>query len=106
MGGAEVVGPRMAPDVSLQSIVVATDDQLYAEIEAETVILHSDTRTYYSFNPVAGRIWELLQEPRPVEEIKDTILQEYDVSPDRCEADLLEFLAVLSDEGLVEFRKP
>lgn len=95
----------MSTDVSLQTFVVATDEQLHAEIEEETVILRSDTQTYYSLNPVASRIWGLLQEPRQIEEIRDTIIQEYDVSPNRCEADLLELLASLSDEGLVSFRE-
>lgn len=95
----------MTTDVSLQSIVVTTDEHLYADIEEETVILHPDTQTYYSLNPMASRIWELLQEPRPIEELRDTVVQEYDVSPNRCEADLLEFLRLLSEEDLVEFQR-
>ena len=92
-------------DVSLQSVVVATDGQLHADIEADTIVLHTDTQMYYSLNPVAGRIWELLQEPRSVEQIKDTIVREYDVSPAHCETDLLEFLASLSEKGLVEVQE-
>lgn len=92
----------MSEDVSLQSIVVATDEQLYANIEEKTIVLHADAQTYYSLNSVASRIWELLQEPHKIEEIRDTIVQEYGVSPDRCESDVLEFLKLLSEEGLVE----
>lgn len=96
----------MTPDISLQSTVVATDEQLHADVDEETVVLHSETETYYSFNPVAGRIWELLQEPRTVEEIREQIVREYDVTADQCEADLLNFLGVLFEEDLVEVRRP
>lgn len=95
----------MTTNVSLQTHVVATDRHLHAEIEEETVILQSDTQTYYSLNPIASRIWEMLQEPREIAEIRDTILQEYDVSPNRCEADLLELLESLSEEDLVSFKE-
>lgn len=94
----------MTTNPSLQSIVVATDEQLHADIEDELIVLCPDTQTYYSFNPVGGRIWELVQEPRSVEEIRDAIVREYDVPPDRCEADVLEFLESLSERDLVEFR--
>lgn len=94
----------MNPDISLQQTVVTDSDQLYAEVGDETVVLQTDTRMYYSLNPVAGRIWELLQEPRKVNEIRDTVVDEYDVSRARCEDDLFEFLELLSEEDLIEFR--
>jgi hypothetical protein len=96
----------MGTDISLRSIVVATDEHVHAEIEGETVVLHTDAQTYYSLNPVAGRIWELLQEPRSVEEIRDTISREYDAPVARCETDLFEFLESLAEQGLVECRRP
>lgn len=96
----------MTAAVTLQSIAVATADHLSAAVEGDTIILHSGTRTYYSLNPIAGRIWELLQEPRSIEAIRDSLLQEYDVDPDRCEAELMQFLEALADEDLVELRSP
>ncbi len=41
------------------------------------------------------------KEPRPVAELRDAILDEYDVESDVCERDLLSLLSQLSDEGLI-----
>lgn len=96
----------MESDISLQSIAVIDTDHLHAEIEDETVVLHPDNRTYYSLNPVAARIWELLQEPRRIQDIRDQIVAEYDVSRAQCEDDLFEFLELLFAEDFVEFQQP
>src|SRR2546430_12237463 len=44
---------------------------------------------YYSLDAVGSRIWALVQSPRSVREIRDTLLAEYDVPAERCERDLL-----------------
>jgi len=51
---------------------------------------------------VGSRIWSLIQEPVSASEIRDAILREYDVEPDRCERDLLNLLNEMAIEGLVE----
>ena len=55
-------------------------------------------------NPVGARVWALLQQPRPVREIRDALLTEYDVDRDRCERDLLALLHALAAERLIEAR--
>jgi len=53
---------------------------------------------------VAARIWELLKTPARVAAIRDTIVQQFEVEPERCERDLLRFLQQLADQGLIEIR--
>jgi len=55
-------------------------------------------------NPVGARVWALLQQPRPVREIRDALLTEYDVDRERCERDLLALLHALVAERLIEAR--
>jgi hypothetical protein len=47
------------------------------------------------------RIWELLQEPKTVSEIRAVILGEYDVDLDRCQHDLLALLRDLEAKKLI-----
>ncbi len=68
----------------------------------ETAILNLQTGTYYGLDEVGSRIWSLIQEPVSASEIRDAILREYDVEPDRCERDLLNLLNEMAIEGLVE----
>ncbi len=44
---------------------------------------------YYGLNAVGASIWNLLQQPRTVSEIRDAILGEYEAEPQQCERDLL-----------------
>jgi hypothetical protein len=51
---------------------------------------------------VGARVWTLIQEPRTISEIQDTLLQEYDVEPERCGWDLQVLLQDLAAAGLVK----
>lgn len=90
------------PEVDLDQTVVRTEDQMSADLGDENVVLDLDAGVYYGMRGVGVRIWSLLEEPRPGTEILDRLLDEYDVAPDQCEADLRAFLANLRDEGLIE----
>jgi Coenzyme PQQ synthesis protein D (PqqD) len=90
--------------LSVTSSVVAANDQVSSDLGGEVVILHLEAGQYYSLETVGARIWSLIQEPRPVEEIRDILVSEYEVEPGRCESDLLALLHRLSDEGLIDVR--
>ena len=88
--------------ISRRSTVVATGDQVSSDLKGEVAILNLKAGVYYSLDGVGARIWTLLQEPKTVSEIRDVLLQEYDVEADRCKRDLLALLQKLVSEGLVE----
>jgi coenzyme PQQ synthesis protein D (PqqD) len=56
----------------------------------------------YGLNTLAVRIWELIQQPRTVLEIREAILQEFDVDPERWQRDLVVLLSDLAKRRLVE----
>lgn len=89
-------------EISTDSIVVATKDQVSSDLAGETVLLSMQSAMYYGLDEVASRIWELVREPTRVSEVRDAITREYDVDPERCEADVLAFLRELADKGLIE----
>ncbi len=88
--------------ISERSTVVVTKDQVSADLSGEAAILNLKTSTYFGLNTVGASIWRLIQEPKKVTEIRDAILEEYDVEPERCEHDILELLQELSKHGLIE----
>jgi hypothetical protein len=91
----------MAAEISGRSIVTLAKDQVSAELAGELVILDVNAGIYYSLESVGARIWLLIQEPRRVQDIRDSLLEEFDVDPQRCERDLLAFLRGLADKGLL-----
>jgi Coenzyme PQQ synthesis protein D (PqqD) len=94
----------MKDTVSQRSTVVAAKDQVSSDLGGETAILDLKAGMYYGLDDVGARVWNLIQAPRNVSDIRDMLLEEYDVAPERCERDLLALLQRLVDEGLVEVR--
>jgi len=90
--------------ISIHSVVVATKHQVFCALGEESAILNMENSVYYGMNEVGTRVWNLLQQPKSIREIRDAIVDEYDVTPEQCERDLLELLAQLKAEGLIELR--
>ena len=59
---------------------------------------------YFELNEVGARIWYLVQEPRSIQSILETLMEEYDVSVEQCEADILSLADQLLSRGLIEVR--
>lgn len=89
---------------TLESIVVATKDQVSTNLENEAVILHLKDGVYFGLNQVGTRTWDLLQTQRTVGMVRDIILEEYEVGPEECEKDLFKLLNELLSKGLIEIR--
>jgi Coenzyme PQQ synthesis protein D (PqqD) len=94
----------MTSTVSQRSTVVVSRDQVSSDLGGEKAILDLKAGMYYGLDGVGARVWDLIQEPRNVGDIRDILLDEYDVAPERCERDLLALLQRLADEELVEVR--
>lgn len=62
-----------------------------------------DLESIYTLNEVAARVWELIDGKREVKEIKDKIVEEFAVTPEEAEKDLIELLEKLEKiEGIKE----
>jgi hypothetical protein len=92
----------MAVTISLDSVVVASKDQVSCALEDEVAIVHVKAGVYYGLDPIGARVWELVGTPRSVRSIRDTLLAEYQVDADRCETDLVALLQALHQADLVE----
>lgn len=84
------------------TIVVASKEQLSTSIDGEVVIAGLRKGNYYGLSSVGARVWQLVQTPIAVSDIGAIIAEEYHVSAERCEADLLELLESMAGQGLIE----
>jgi Coenzyme PQQ synthesis protein D (PqqD) len=87
--------------ISIESTVIAIDDQVSADLEGDAVVLALGRGEYYGLGGVGSRIWQLVREERRVSDIRDIILQEYEVDEPTCQRDLIRFLEQLESEGLI-----
>ena len=94
----------MDESIRASSIVVVAKEQVSCPLGEESAILNLKNSVYYGLDPVGARVWALLQRPRSVGELRDTLLSEYEVEAGRCEQDLLSLLESMRSEGLIEVR--
>ena len=90
-------------DLKLSTIVVKNKELLETTVDDETILLSIASSKYYGMDPVASRIWSLLQEPISIKEIIAILLTEFDVSEDKCKKDVFEFLENLVEEKMLDF---
>lgn len=84
-------------DVSIRPDVISQS------VNKEMVLLDMESEHYFGLDAIGARIWSLLQSESSVRSIFETLLAEYDVSPEVLTKDLEEFLDRLNDDGLLSF---
>ena len=67
----------------------------------QLVMMDIQQGKYFALNPVATRIWELLENPLTLDALCQTLLHEYDVTPEQCRLDVQEHLSEMRKLGLV-----
>jgi len=82
--------------------VVVSKDQVACDLGGEASIVTWKNDVYYGLDPVGKRVWQLIQEPVTVAQIRDVLKAEYDVEASQLEADIRELLEQLAEQGLVE----
>lgn len=95
----------MDAPLCLQTTVIVSSQQVSCPLGDESAILNLKNSVYYGMNPVGATVWNLLKQPKTIAEIRDTIMEEYEVDGARCEQDLLALLEEMRSEGLIEVRE-
>lgn len=91
-------------EISRTMTVVAAPDQVSSDLAGESVILNLKTGLYYGLNEVGASIWNCIQSPTTVDEICNTIMGQYDVSPEDCEQDVFALLQEMMSAKLIEIQ--
>ena len=93
---------RVTMDI-LAKVYFKSDSIVFRKIGDEFILVpirHNvgDLDSIYTLNETAARIWELIDGKRSLHEIKNMMIEEYDVTPAGAENDLIEHLQQL--EGI------
>ena len=91
-------------EISDDALLQRRKEPLTAELDGEVVMLDPDKGSYFSLNPVGSRVWELLADPRSVNEICDTLMGEFEVDEQACRQEVRALLDQLVEAELVEVR--
>ena len=87
--------------ITLQAVVVQSANLMSSVIDDDVVMLDVERGVYYGVTNVASRIWQLIEQPRRLSDVRDVLLQEYDIDSETCTQQVLDFLRELHSKDLV-----
>ena len=91
---------------AFDKIYKKNDNFVFRKIEDETLLVPlrdnvGDMGSLYNLNEVGSFIWQRLDSRKPLRDIVDKILLEFDVSCEQAQTDLCEFLQDLEEIGAI-----
>lgn len=86
--------------ITLDSQLTIPETIYTQEVGEETILLDTRGGLYFSLDPVGTRMWQLIREHGRLRSVHETILAEYDVTPERLETDLLALAEKMITKGL------
>ena len=76
--------------------------QVSCRINDDVAILDTNKSLYFRLEGIAVQVWEALDSPSSVAQLRDGIVARFDVASAECEADIVDLLSQLQARGLVE----
>jgi hypothetical protein len=87
-----------------RSRIAISADQVSCDLEGEVAILNLKNSVYYGLDPVGASVWNLIQQPKTFAEIRDALLDMYEVDSAQLVSDLQVLLGELSEQGLIDIQ--
>jgi len=88
---------RLSDDTRLR----LADDNVWSQLGEEIVILDLASSSYLGLDDVGAAVWDMLTEPRRVDELEADIAAAYEVNLRDLSRDLRQFLEELVTRGLL-----
>ena len=87
--------------LELSTRVVRFPELMSAPVDREIVILSLASNHYVGLDEIGRRVWELLEQPRRIDDLCRQLTCEFDATEEQLANDVLPFLGQLESEGLV-----
>lgn len=88
--------------ISKEHYLVKDHEVLFTSMGEDAVLLHVQRGDYYSLNKVGARLWVLADGQKTISDLAGLITEEFDISQDQAENDIIELAQQLQKEGLVK----
>jgi hypothetical protein len=80
---------------------VRNSKTISGRLHDELVMMDIGQGKYFSLNPVATRIWDILEHPLDIDELCRLLMDEYDISTGQCRRETEEYIADMMKLGLL-----
>ncbi len=92
-------------EISINSLVVRSQNLVSAPVDDELVMADIDAGKYYGLNDIAAAIWQNLEQEISVEALCRKLCESFEVSAERCAADVMALLKQLARKNLISIVK-
>lgn len=92
-------------DLQLQSFVRHKSGVFLSDMDGEKVMLSIKNGKYYNLGVVGGDIWRVLDHSIKVCDLITKLMEEYEVSKEDCQIQVIHFLEMLLKEELIEITR-
>lgn len=87
--------------INKNTIIKKNEDMVSADLNGMIVMMSIDNGEYYGLNEVATVIWDRIEKSLSVEELVEELMEEFNVSQEQCEVDVIGFLEKLHEKNLI-----
>lgn len=83
------------------TVLSRSEDYISNEIDGEIVMMNIETGTYVSLNATGKSVWDLIEEPKVLNDIIEALVIEYSIDKETCVADLAPFIQQMLDQKII-----
>ena len=88
--------------LSTTHIVSQGEGNIVSDMDGEKVMLSIQNGKYYNLGEMGGVIWDQIKTPTTIDQLVNTLLTQYEVDQSSCEEQVMSFMKLLHDEGLIK----
>ena len=88
--------------MELTSVIKLKKTISVADLSGEKAMIDFETGKYYLIKGTGNDIWDMIQKEITVGEIIDNLLEEYDVTREKCTEAVMNFLENLEAKGFID----
>ena len=76
-------------------------DTISGRLHDELIMMDIDKGKYFSLNPVATSIWEILEQPLSIANLCEKLLEAYDVEAEKCKLETEAYIQEMVQLGFI-----
>jgi hypothetical protein len=85
----------------IEKRVCKNEEILETSVDDGLGMMNLETGKYYTLNHIGMKVWGLMKEEIPIKQLVGLLQHQYDASVEEIENDVLEYIRLLSSQGLV-----
>lgn len=88
--------------IQKEQYLIKDHEVLFTSMGEDAVLLHVQRGDYYSLNKVGARVWVLIDGQKTISDLALEITEEFAISREEAESDIIVLTEQLAKEGLVK----